>query len=190
MQNVSNTGDVENQVNAQSITGDVYIGRKSRFSARFEKLNKEVASESRYPEIMDSLKFYITELDGIDMPTKLIDGGFSESEIIDATRKKERYAKKQEKNKFFESAQWIDDQLLAKIKILFDAYINPMIKKGESKEIIYQKVIEHIVDPIMNLINDEGEADEILNYNADDVLGMIYYLTGKCHLNWKIYASL
>ena len=190
-QEVNNGKDVHTQLNAANIEGDVYFGRKTRFSKRFEKLNKEVASNEKYEGIMESLKHYLTKLDGIDMPTKLQDGGFTESEIIKASRRKEKFAKRLEKNLFFESAQWIDSQIFAKIMINFETYIEiPLINNGASKDEILKAVVEKVINPVLELINIEGENDEILNYTIEDIFGMVYYLTGKCHINWKNYDSI
>lgn len=190
-QQVKNTeNQIQNQLNIGENQGAIYLTKQTRFSKRFEKLNKEVASDERYEGTMESLKYYLTKLDGIDMPTKLEDGGFKKSEIIDATRKKERYAKKLELNRFFESAQWIDSQLFGKIKMDFEAFVLPLINKGASKNEIFKEVVIKVVQPVLDLINIEGESDEVLNYNADDIFGMVYYLTGQCHLNWKDYDSL
>jgi len=189
-QEVNNTGEIQSQLNAANIEGNVYLSKKTRFAKRFEKLNKEVASDERYEGIMESLKYYLTSRDGIDMPTKLHDGGFKESEIIEATRKKEKYAKRLELNKFFESAQWIDSQLFGKIKMDFEAFVLPLVNAGASKDEILKEVVLKVVQPVLDLINIEGENDEVLNYNADDIFGMVYYLTGQCHLNWKNYDSI
>jgi hypothetical protein len=185
-----NHGDVHAQLNAANIEGSVYFSKKTRFSKRFEKLNQEVASDERYEGIMESLKYYLTSRDGIDMPTKLQDGGFKESEIIEATRKKEKFAKRLELNKFFESAQWIDCQLFGKIKMDFEAFVLPLVNKSALKDEILKEVVLKVVQPVLDLINIEGENDEVLNYNADDIFGMVYYLTGQCHLNWKNYDSI
>lgn len=190
-QEVKNEKEVQNQLNAANIDGNVYFAPKTRFSKRFEKLNNEVATNEKYEGVMESLKHYLTKLDGIDMPTKLRDGGFNENEIIKAARRKEKFAKRLEKNLFFESAQWIDSQLFAKILIDFEVYVEiPLINKGSSKDEIFQAVVEKVVYPVLELINLEGENDEVLNYTTEDVFGMIYYLTGKCHINWKDYDSI
>ena len=186
----NNENQIQNQLNIGENQGAIYLSKQTRFSKRFEKLNKEVASDERYEGIMESLKYYLTKLDGIDMPTKLEDGGLKKNEIIEATRKKERYAKKLELNRFFESAQWIDSQLFGKIKMDFEAFVLPLINKGVSKDEIFKEVVIKVVQPVLDLINVEGECDEVLNYNADDIFGMVYYLTGQCHLNWKDYDSL
>ncbi|MGK0379648.1 MAG: hypothetical protein ACJA1Z_003476 [Patiriisocius sp.] len=190
-QNVNNNGPVERQLNIHENSGPIVFTNKTRFSKRFDKLNEEVASDDKYEGVMESLKHYLTKLDGIDMPTKLRDGGFSENEIIKATRRKEKYAKKLEKNLFFESAQWIDSQLFAKIMIEFEIHIeNPLIKNGANKDDILIAVVEKVINPVLDLINIEGENDDVLNYSLEDVFGMVYYLTGKCHINWKDYDSI
>ena len=176
-QNVYNN---ENQIQNQLIIGTnqapIYYIKQTRFAKRFEKLNKEVASDERYEGIMESLKYYLTSRDGIDMPTKLLDGGFRESEIIEATRKKEKFAKRLELNRFFESAQWIDSQLFGKIKMDFEAFVLPLVNHGATKDEILKEVVVKVVQPVLDLINIEGENDEVLNYNADDIFGMVYYL--------------
>ena len=190
-QEIHNNSEVQAQFNAGTVDGDVYFSPKTRFAKRFEKLNHEVANNIRYNEIMDSLKNYLTKLDGTkDMPEKLKDGNFNENEIIRAIRRKENYAKKLERNRFFESAQWIDSQLFAKIKIEFEAHIEPLINNGASKDEIVKEVAVKVVNPVLELINSEGENDEYLSYNAEDIFGMIYYLTGQCHINWKNYDSI
>jgi hypothetical protein len=190
-QEIHNNNEIQSQLNAGNVEGNVYLSSKTRFAKRFEKLNHEVANNVRYEEIMDSLKNYLTKLDGnLDMPTKLRDGNFNESEIIRATKRKENYAKQLERNKFFESAQWIDSQLFARIKMEFEAHIEPLINNGSSKDEIVREVAIKVVNPMLDLINIEGENDEFLNYNAEDIWGMVYYLTGQCHINWKNYDSI
>jgi hypothetical protein len=187
----NNNNEIQSQLNAGNVEGNVYFVPKTRFAKRFEKLKQEVANDNRYDSIMDDLKYYLTKLDGTkDMPTKLEDGGFSQNDIIQATRRKEKYAKKLEHNKFFLSAQLIDNELFAKILMDFETYVEPLIINNDTKDNILKKVVEKIVSPILDLINIEGENDDILNYNADDIFGMIYYLTGQCHINWKNYDSI
>jgi len=189
-QEIINRVAVDTQLNVQENHGIINVVKKTRFSKRFERLNNEVSSDERYEGTMESLKYYLTKRDGIDMPTKLRDGGFKGTEIIEAARRKEKFAKRLEINKFFESAQWIDSQLFAIIKMKFEAHVDPLICNGSSKEEILKVVVQHVIEPVLEVINIEGENDEVLNYNAEDIFGMIYYLTGQCHLNWKDYDSI
>lgn len=190
-QNVDNNeNQIQNQLNIGENQAPIYLTKPTRFAKRFEKLNNEVASDERYEGIMESLKYYLTRLDGIDAPTKLEDGGFKESEVIAAMQKKEKFAKRLQLNRFYESAQWIDSQLFAKIKMNFETFVLPLVNDSSSKEEIMREVVIRVVEPVLELINIEGENDEVLNYNADDIFGMVYYLTGQCHLNWKNYDSI
>lgn len=72
----------------------------------------------------------------------------------------------------------------------FETYILPLINNQASKDDILKEVVIKVVEPVLDLINIEGECDEFLNYNAEDIFGMIYYLTGQCHLNWINYDSI
>lgn len=189
-QEIKNEREVQSQLNAGNVEGSIYFSRKSRWAKRFEKLNQEVKSDQRYEGTMEALKYYLTKQDGIDAETKLMDGGFSEKEIINAIKSKEKYAKRLQKNRFFESAQWIDSQLFAKIKMDFDAFVIPLVNSKTPKDEIMQNLVKNVIQPVLDLINTEGEDDEYLNYNADDIFGMVYYLTGQCHLNWTDYDNI
>jgi hypothetical protein len=72
----------------------------------------------------------------------------------------------------------------------FEVHIEPLIISGEAKEDIIKEIAIKVVSPVLDIINTEGEKDEYLNYNVEDIWGMIYYLTGRCHINWKNYDSI
>ena len=52
------------------------------------------------------------------------------------------------------------------------------------------KAIICSLNNFFDLINKDGEFDDYLNYNINDIYGMVYFLTGKCHLNWKEYDNI
>lgn len=189
-QNIENNKHIDSQFNINSNYGSIGSSPPTRFAKRFAKLIKEVSGNEAIDKILVDLNNYITKLDGIDLETKLQDGGFSLFEIEKATRRKEAFAKKLEMYKFFESSQWINAQLFSQIISDFETYIEPLIKNNSSKEDIIKSVAEKVVSPILNLLNQEGERDEYLNYTTENIWGMIYYLTGKCHINWKDYDIL
>lgn len=76
--------------------------------------------------------------------------------------------------------------LFAKLCHSFDTYILPNIESQPLCD-IRQMVYEKVVLPIIDEINANGSCDRQLCYNEDDIYGMLYYLTGKCHINWKDY---
>jgi hypothetical protein len=186
-QKITNNSPIDKQIIA---AGSIYLSKKSRYAKRFEKLKSEFDNNERYQEVIEELEYYLTKLDGLNLEKKLTDGGFNEKEIIKASKRKELYWKKYEKYKYYESAQKIDNDLFAKIKIDFETYIDPLIEAGEDKTKIMKIVLEKVVNPILILLNEEGEEDELLNYNAEEIYGMIYHLTGNCHLYWANYDNI
>lgn len=186
-QSVNNLGIVEKQVNT---TGNVYLKTPTRWATKFQKLKEEVENDVRFDVFIDDFKLYNTLLDGKSMPEKLKDGGFNENEILNATIRKEKYAKKIVSRQLFETEQKIDVELFAFIKLNFETYIDPLIELNSSKSIIKVALNEKVILPILEIINIEGKDDSFLCYTADDILGMVYFLTGKCHLNWKNYDNL
>ena len=189
-QDILNSSSVDNQVIVNAMHGDIQFAKISRLGQRFKRLKEEVEKDIRYNGFIDDFKRYNTELDGKSMPDKLADGGFSKLEIQRATIKKHQYSKKLEKNKLYETAQLIDMELLAIINLNFETYVEPLIEKKAEKSLIKTCVREKIIDPIFQLINQDGQEDTFLNYNVDDIYGMVFFLTGKCHLNWTVYDNI
>jgi hypothetical protein len=189
-QEISNQGPIEKQVIIADNKGKVYVSKPTRLSGRFEKLKEEVEKDLRYDKFIDDLNDFNTVLDGRSMPDKLKDGGFSGTDILRAEKRKLQYSKKLERNIFYESAQRIDIELFAKIKLSFETYVEPLILESASIADIKVAVTEKIVDPILHVLNEDGYDDVWLNYTSEDILGMLYFLTGKCHINWAIYDSI
>ena len=49
----------------------------------------------------------------------------------------------------------------------------------------FQTISDNIVNPIMNLIQQEG-CDDIMGLTSTEIEGMFHYLTGNCHINWTL----
>lgn len=188
---VENRGnEVKTQVNIANNDGSLYLNKQSRLSKRFERLKNQVQNNDLHDEVLEELKWYLTERDGIDMPQKLKDGGFSEDEIFDAMVKKDFFWKKSQKFRFYDAAQRIDLVILANIKTNFETYIKPLINRNADKTVVMQCIVERIVNPMLAILNEEGADDELLDYSSENILGMIYHLTGNCHLYWKNYDNI
>ena len=175
----------------QFFIGKFYVSintvSKSRWQKKFEKLQEEVKSDSRYNSFIEDFNTYNTLLDGIGLEQKLQDAGFTEREIIRALDFKDKYARRVVLGEMYLSQQEIDVEIFSIIDNNFDTYVFPKIKSLEEKELIKQCLMEKVIQPILDLLNKEGESDDFLNYNSNDIYGMVYFLTGKCHLNWKNY---
>lgn len=173
-----------------SITNIYNSNGSTRMSFYFQRLLEEIRGNVK-EEVIDDLLYYTTRLDGTKgMEEKLMDGGFRPNKIEEAKRFKELYAKKATRFDCYPAAQQINLNLFSRIKNEFDTNIYPLIEKGESLTIMMQQIRERIVLPIMTLIENAGANDSCLQYTEDHIYGMIYYLTGMCHLNWKDYDNL
>jgi len=165
-------------------------GGPTRMSSYFRQLHEEVKNKTTR-DIIQELLEYKTKLDGTKgMEEKLKDGGFSESFIQVALRKKEQYAKKAMQFDCYPSAQEINLLIFIDIMDLFTIYVEPLIKRREPVETVMQCIHEKVVNPIMDKINVNGAEDQDLRYTPNHIYGMIYYLTGMCHINWKDYDNV
>ena len=188
---VQNDSTVGTQANVKENYGYISIGNsRSRLSATFERLEQEILNNTTQ-EVIDELLMYTTKLDGTKgLEEKLQDGGFQKMFIQKAIIQKEMYAKRATKYECYPAAQEIILSLFARIKNEFDVRIYPMIITGVDAPLIMQEVHKQIVSPISQMIETNGANDQSLYFNMDHIYGMIYYLTGMCHLNWKDYDNI
>ena len=190
-QKVDNTNNnIDQQNNFGNVQGDIRLTPKTRLQKRFERLQEQVKNDKKYESFIEDFNTYNTIQDGIGLEQKLIDAGFSEREIIRAMRFKEKYAKRVVMGEMFQAQQEIDVEIFSIIDNNFETYVLQKIINNCEKGIIMECLMEKVVQPILDTLNKEGESDDFLNYTANDIYGMIYFLTGKCHLNWKEYDSL
>lgn len=188
---VQNDSTVGTQANVKENYGYISIGNsRSRLYATFERLEQEILNNTTQ-EVIDELLMYTTKLNGTKgLEEKLQDGGFQKMFIQKAIIQKEMYAKRATKYECYPAAQEIILSLFARIKNEFDVRIYPMIITGVDVPLIMQEVHKQIVSPILQMIETNGANDQSLYFNMDHIYGMIYYLTGMCHLNWKDYDNI
>ena len=80
------------------------------------------------------MEYFETVLDGKKgLEGKLADSGHTKLEISLAIRQKQKFAKKQEKYKYYESAQRINSHLFAEILMKFNDFIKPMVEANEDR---------------------------------------------------------
>lgn len=164
-----------------------YRSNSSRLASDFERLRQEILKGVKQ-ETIEELKYYITKLPGTrSAEEKLTDGGFKTSFIREAIRLKDLYARRATMYQDYPSAQQINLDLFSRIRHEFDDTIFPIIEGGADLSSVMHQIRTKIVNPIMQLLNENGAYDEHLHYSEDHIYGMIYYLTGMCHLNWKDY---
>lgn len=177
--------------NAKEVHVNQYLQQQSpdyRLISCFRELQEEVRNDDRLQKKLEDIKRYRTRLPRtIGLKAKLQDGGFSKEAIDKACRQKQYYAKKSTKYQYYEGAQKIDSYLFAIVSSRFDTYVMPLIVKQSPLDVIKKVVYEQVIMPVVDKLAFNGEKDTELRYNIDDIFGMLYYLTGNCHINWKEY---
>lgn len=164
------------------------IAPQSRLASWFARLQEDFKNDVRLQKKMDDIMRYRTKLrHTIGLEQKLLDGDFPKKAIDKARRQKQSYAKKATKYQYYEMANKIDNYLFAIVSDHFDREVLPLIEDEKPLREINQAVYDKVVVPVMEELNTVGDSDTCLCYTLDDVFGMLYYLTGNCHINWAIY---
>ena len=189
--NIGTAGSVNPNATSVNDTYNFYgTSLPTRMDAYFQSLLKEIENGIT-EDVFDALDYYKTKLDGTkDLEEKLTDGGFRPSRIAEAIRLKEMFAKIAMRYDCYPSAQKIIHSLFARIKHEFDDNIFPLIESQQPLNIVMKQIRESIVIPIRDMLEANGAHDTVLGFNEDHIYGMIYYLTGMCHLNWKDYDNV
>ncbi|HMR18688.1 MAG TPA: hypothetical protein PKA53_05275 [Sphingobacterium sp.] len=164
------------------ITNIVSSGKKTKLAHLFERLKSEFDQNNRISQVSDELEKYSIPRDVIGLEQKLSDAG-KQDKILNAAWLKEQYFKKLTKFQFFEPAQEIHAFLLGLVLTKFNNIIYPMINENASDVEIGKQISEQIIDPIVKLIQEEG-CDDVMGLSPTDIDGMIYFLTGQCHIKW------
>ncbi|WP_419779289.1 ABC-three component system protein [Maridesulfovibrio sp.] len=160
-----------------TFTGD----SKSGLLELIRKYQDRIANEPAAGKFIEDLSDFIKPRERrqiIGLEQKLIDGG-REDEIDDAEYFKLKFSKKLVEDELSESVQEIYAHILAYINTVFSLKIKPRIIAGHDRYLIDDAVMEEIVDPIYREVI---HAD--IGITAEHVRGMLYYLTGKCHIKW------
>ena len=92
---------------------------------------------------------------------------------------KERITKKIKLNENSESAQEIYAYLLSQICSDFHLHIYPLLKTHTISQ-INLLIDEKVIKPAVFIL-----GENVLKLLKEDINGMIYFLTGNCHIKWE-----
>lgn len=175
-------GDGANQFQARGNMTVHLPVNKTRLTILYETLNEEFNSDHRIDDILDELQSYTNNRDVIGLEQKLKDGE-KEHLYESVSWYKQEYGKKLEKFQYYPSAQRIHSLILAIVLEKFHAHISPLIRAKDDEAVILEKISELVVTPIYSKIESEG-CQDIMGLTIADINGMVYFLTGKCHIKW------
>lgn len=161
---------------------NISIGAKTQLEILYAKLEQEKNDSIVFTEIINELLHYTThakDTEVIGIEKKLENGNWLEF-LNFAEKSKEKFAKKLLQNEHSETAQTIYAFLLAKVYTSFQTNIYPRLKEGHPNEFITRLISEYIVKPLEEIL-----GDNLLRIFDDEINGMIYFLTGNCHIKWN-----
>lgn len=156
--------------------------QKGKLSTLFLRLKEKFADSDTINQISDDLKRYIDKRDTIGLEEKLENAG-KKHLYDDFAWLKQEFHKKLVKYQYYEPAQEIFAYILAIVLERYRNIIKPRIQNKEKEEVILGIISREVVNPILQLIHDEG-CDDIMGLTATEIEGMFHYLTGNCHIKW------
>lgn len=163
------------------IIGRNSFGGQLQLEKLYEKLEKEKENSPLFTEIVEELFHFKNNADETEFIglQKKLENGNRINYLNFAEKAKEKFAKKLLKNEHSETAQHIYAFLLAKVYSSFETNISPRIRENHPEIFINQLITENIINPLEELL-----GDNLLRIYDDEINGMIYFLTGNCHIKW------
>ena len=164
-----------------SITNN-YHSRSTYLQDLYRRYEEEKISNPEFKELCEELDYLNSVIDNevIGLEKKLENGG--REKLLDyALDVKDRFHRKLMKTSQYSLiAQDINVYLLAKVRSSFMREIYTLICQNESDEKINLLITERIIKPVQ-----EDLGINLFRYNEDDIMGMIFFLTGNCHIKWN-----
>ncbi|WP_047244257.1 ABC-three component system protein [Chromobacterium subtsugae] len=167
--------------------GDVVAGNKNEYilprPTQLELFSKaykdEVSLNQCTSQILDELTHYRSSKSDIrDLATKLSEAGYDHI-INEAEELKENVAKLIIKNQHYKSAQKIITYLLSDIESIFNSKIKPKLIPNQPHHELNDILRENV-----ELVICEKLGENVLDIYNRQMKGMVYFLTGNCHLEW------
>jgi hypothetical protein len=164
-----------------------YNGRSAAWVNKLVELSRKYLEEREqnlggYRPLIDKLEHYSTlaedEVDVIGLQKKLELGGYS-SIYGFAVKTKEMFVKHLTKHQFSEAAQKMYAILLVETYACFEQHVYPSIVAGVPMPQVMRIVEEHVYAYL-----EEKLGDNVLDLYKDEICGMLFFLTGNCHVKW------
>lgn len=175
-------GDVAGRDMISTINNEyVFSGKKGDYmKSLLHKFKTGSASSEQMQDFIEDLDYYNNKRvdDVVGLEAKL-EAGNRKHFLWVAANFKDRFHKLMYKYQFSEAAQKILLHLLAEVESRFLTEVYPMICNNEPEEKINMIITERLVGPV------KDELDEnLLGITANHIHGMVYFLTGNCHIKW------
>lgn len=175
LRNITAGGDV---VGRDKITN--ILPAPTQMDLLSQKYVEEKSNQQVTYVIIDELTHYSNEKYDIrDLTEKLEDAGFGY--LIDVGEElKEEVSKLIIRNQHYKSAQKIITYLLAEVESIFNANIKSKlldVREEAALKLLFRTHLEKEIQAHL--------GDNVLEIFNRQINGMVYFLTGNCHLEWK-----
>lgn len=154
--------------------------RASRLNGLIKRFRDELRRSAQTEDKHPVIEHYGTNIDRkiIGLEEKLKKASLSEDNITRAMIFKEIFYKTITERRFYKSGQEIYSELMNRVYHAFVVHVVPLIDQKASQNTINAEV--SVI--IQNIANEIGDNIDIVS--IDQIEGIIYYLTGNCHLKW------
>lgn len=163
--------------------GDNNFYTLSSLESAIDQVKKSCIGHDELISIMEDLAEYLDDYPGreiIGLEGKLIRG--NRLDLVErATRLKSKFARRVAKDQMSLVEQTVYIQILSAICSSWHQCIYPALMSGQNKSEIDRLVNDEIINPVHKAIVrfDSTVTTELVS-------GMLYFLTGLCHVSWEV----
>lgn len=156
---------------------------ESRLGVLYRRLKLEAEDDAQLSDYIDQLAIYtrIVENEVIVGLDGKLNAASRSDQLEMAMAMKERIYAHIRRNLFSHTFQTIYAILMAKIWEEFTSYVRPAIASGAPRHEVDALINIRVIKPIAAELEDCAEYDGVASM---EVRGMLYFLTGNCHLLW------
>lgn len=165
------------------VQGDKIITEKlSSLEKAIDSIVKKHGNDSHLIDIFEELAEYLTanpDRKVIGLEEKLKAG--NRTDLTEkAIKLKNRFDRRITKKQLSPVVQKVHLQVLTSIITAFDSKVLPLILKQEEEKVVDAAVYDNVILPAHKAIIRFNDL-----ITTEDVRGMLYFLTGKCHVAWS-----
>ncbi|WP_088742653.1 ABC-three component system protein [Cobetia sp. QF-1] len=180
---MTNNANVSKSSFGDFVQGDKYVNAPSLLPLEkaIAAIQASIVDNPQMEEIIEELAEYTTNRPGREIigVEKKLENGERKDLIDNAVYLKNKFERYLAKRQLSLVEQHVHVHVLAMIDTTFNQKIRPLILDDRSKSEVDTAVHEYIIEPVYQ---------SIVGYNSSVtsslVAGMLYFLTGKCHLIW------
>ena len=175
----------DSTIGADFVQGDKNIINEASLTpleSAILRIVNRYGNDEKLIDIFEGLAEYLTEHPErkiIGLKQKLEQG--ERKDLLEkAIYLKNKFDRKITKKQLSNVVQRVHIQVLASIVTAFDSKIRPLILNGTSTADIDSTIHDHVIMPAYRGITRFNDLS-----TTEEVSGMLYFLTGKCHIVWS-----